>query len=248
MQGMTWPQTLGVVALAFSAAACTPHGGPFRDDSAVPDEIPTADELAASLVTTDDFDGDWTILQPPEGSDASSSGVVTDDERDMLPSFELCPAASAESSAAALGLEWKAFRQLDLTEDDPIEPPNDRSGHMIFVQEFLMSGEPDAIETTFGLLSSGLQACLGDIPADEEGPGTMELMALPGVGDERLGTLLTIEEAGGSAEWLLHNALVRDGNVLLFFDVVDIRMGDGVEPYFTIDDVGHFVEVAISHL
>jgi hypothetical protein len=240
MNGPKWPQTLGVIALVLSAAAC--------GDGASPDKIPTADELAASLVTTDDFEGDWTILQPPEGSEAPSSGVVPDDERDMLPTFDLCDAASVASRSAGTELQWKAFRQLDLTEEDPIEPPTDRTGHMIFVQEFLTSGEPNAIQTTFELLSDGLQACLGDVPADDEGPGTLALMALPDVGDERLGTLLTIEEDGGWAEWRLHNALVRDGNVLILLNVVDIRAGDGVEPFYTIDDVGHFVELAISHL
>ena len=34
-----------------------------------------------------------------------------------------------ESRAAVDALRWKAFRQLDLTDEDPIEPPDDQTGH-----------------------------------------------------------------------------------------------------------------------
>ena len=200
------------------------------------------------MSTTDDFEGDWTVNTGPDDSAAALSGVITDDQRDMLPTIELCDKASPESQAAAEELMWTAFRQLDLAVEDPIQPPDDRTGHMVFVQEFLTSGEPDEIETTFGLLRDGMQACLGDIPAGEEGPGTAEAMALPNVGDDRDGVLMTIEEAGGGAEWRLHNALVRQGAVLMYMDVVDIRAGEGVEPYYSIDDVGQFVEIATDRL
>ncbi len=98
--------------------------------------VPTAEALASNLVAVGDYPGDWNVNLPPDVSEAGAAGVITDDEREMLPSFELCPAASAESSAAADSLEWMAFRQLDLTVDDPIEPP-DRTGHLIFSQEYL---------------------------------------------------------------------------------------------------------------
>ena len=42
---------------------------------------------------------------------------------------------------------------------------------MIFVQEFLLSGDPAEVESTFTALRDGLQACQGEIPAGEEGPG-----------------------------------------------------------------------------
>lgn len=109
-----------------------------------------------------------------------------------------------------------------------------------------MSGEPDEIESTFGLLRDGMRACRGDIPAGEEGPGTAEAMALANVGDDREGMLITIEEAGGGAEWRLHYALVRHGAVPMVMDVVDIRAGDGVEPLYSVVDVGEFVEIAVD--
>ena len=63
----------------------------------------------------------------------------------------------------------------------------DREGHMIFVQEFLMSGDPAEAETTFNALRDGLRACQGKIPAGEEGPGKAEPMTIPDVGDDRYG-------------------------------------------------------------
>ncbi|TFH16582.1 MAG: hypothetical protein E4H05_07010 [Acidimicrobiales bacterium] len=240
MRSAIWLRLVGAAALTLGATGCGSDGSEAT--------VPTAAELASSLVATDDFEGEWTVNEPPDDSAESVSGVITDDQRDMLPTFELCDQASPDSRAAAGELRWTAFRQLDSAVEDPIKPPNDRTGHMVFVQEFLTSGEPDEIETTFGLLRDGMQACLGDIPAGEEGPGTAEAMTLPDVGDDREGMLITIEEAGGGAEWRLHNALVRQGAVLMLMDVVDIRAGEGVEPYYSVEDVGQFVEIAIDRL
>jgi hypothetical protein len=41
--------------------------------------------------------------------------------------------------------DWMAARQIDLAVDDPIEPPDDRTGHLVFVQQFLTSGNPDEL-------------------------------------------------------------------------------------------------------
>lgn len=48
---------------------------------------------------------------------------------------------------------------------------------MIFVQEFLTSGDLADIEATFTVLRDGMQACQGDIP--QEWPGKTEPMAIP---------------------------------------------------------------------
>jgi hypothetical protein len=71
-------------------------------------------------------------------------------------------------------------------------------------------------------------------------------MAVPDVGDERHGVLMTVEEAGGWAEWRLHNALVRRGGVLMLIVVGEIRAG--VEPRYSVDDVGGFVTTAAGRL
>ena len=164
----------------------------------------------------------------------------------MIPRIELCDEASEDARAAADDLRWMAFRQLDLTVDDPIEPPDDRSGHMVFVHEYMLSGEPDEIEATFELLREGQQACLGEIEAGEEGPGMAEEMELPDVGDDRYGVLVTVAEAGDWAEWRFHTALVRDGSVLIQIVVTDIRAG--VDPYYTVEDAGEMVTTAIDLL
>jgi hypothetical protein len=124
----------------------------------------------------------------------------------------------------------------------------DRVGHMIFVQEFLMSGEPTEVETTFDALRDGMRACEGEFPAGEEGPGTIEPMPVPEVGDDRYGELTTMEEAGGGAYWLLHNSLVRQGPVLMDLQVVDIVMGEGVQPVFTNEDVATMLTTALERL
>jgi hypothetical protein len=117
---------------------------------------------------------------------------------------------------------------------------------MVLVQELLTSGEPDEIETTFTLIRDGLQACLGEYSADEGGPGTSETMTIPDVGDDRYGVLVTVGDAGASAEWRLYNALIRQGPVLMLMVVVDIRAGEGVAPQVSIDDIDEFVQTAVD--
>jgi hypothetical protein len=192
--------------------------------------IPTAEELEGAMLVGGDYQGAWSVAGPAEGA------------------LDLCDEASAESQAAAENLQWKASRHLDLAAEDPIEPPDDREGHLVGVQEFLDSGDPDQIEATFGLLREGMQACLGDFPADEEGPATAEEMTIPDVGDDRYGVLVLMEEAGGWAEWRMHAALVRRGPVLMLLNVLDIRAGEGVEPYFTVEELGGMLESAVDKL
>jgi hypothetical protein len=239
MSWPTWIRAAGVATLVLGAASCGSD-----EASTTP---PTADELATTLVVEDSFDGDWTLNTGPDDSTDMSSGVVPDELQEQLPRIEFCESASDESRAAAEDLQWQAFRQLDLTVEDPIDPP-DREGHMVAVQQFLTAGDPAEIEATFDLLQEGMEACLGDFPAGEEGPGTAEEMTLPDVGDDRYGVLLTFDEAGGWAEWRLHTALVRQGPVLMSLQVMDIRAGEGVEPYYSIDDVGTMVQTAVDRL
>ncbi|MDH4077647.1 MAG: hypothetical protein OEW29_17090 [Acidimicrobiia bacterium] len=215
------------------------------DQAATP--VPTAEQLASTLITADLYDGVWTVNVPPDAPDAAASGVVPDELQNMLPKLEMCDAASPESHTAADDLAWKAFRQLDLTVDDPIQAP-DMTGHMIFVQEYLTSAEPAEIETTFNLLRDGMQACLGDIPASEEGPGTAQEMTIPNVGDDRFGVLLLIEEAGGGAQWRLHETLVRQGPDLMLLNVVEITAGEGIEPRYSTDDINTFITTAVDKL
>jgi hypothetical protein len=229
--------------LSVFALAAAPFAASCGSDDTVP---PTADQLAARLVDADTFDGVWTVNRGPDDGTDLSSGVIPEDQRDMLPGIELCDAAGAEALAAAESLAWLAFRQIDLTVDDPIEPPADRAGHMVFVQQFLTAGEPDELAATFDLLRTGSDACLGPIEASDEGPGDAATMPVPEVGDARFGVLTTIAEAGGWAEWRLYDAFVLDGDVLMSFVVVDIRAGDGVEPYYSIDDIDQMIAIAVD--
>lgn len=229
------------VLVALAGGACGEG-----DDS---EAVPTPATLAAELLAPNTLEGDWTVTAPPDGdAPLDTSGVVTDEMQDMLPGFALCPDATEEARATTDALEWDAFMQLELDTGDSIQPPDDRSGHMIFLQQYLAATEPADTATTFDLLREGSDACLGDFEVDEEGPGTVESMEVPDLGDDSFGVLMTVDEAGGWAEWRLHHVVVRDGPVLMILVVTDIRAGDGVEPYFTIDDIGDIARTAIDRL
>lgn len=205
----------------------------------------TAEELAERLLVPGDLTGAWTVHEM--FAEAAVDGVVSEEAAAMLPGFGFCDAADAASQAAAESLTWKAFRQLDLDVDDPIQPPGDRSGRMVFAQEFLTSGAVGDLAVTFDALRDGALACLGEVPAGEEGPGVVTEMDVPTVGDERVGWLLELEEAGGWAQWRVHEVLVRDSSTLVKFTFVEIRSMD-VEPQFTVADVGDMLETLVDRL
>jgi hypothetical protein len=230
--------TSTMVALAGPLSACGDEAEQAR----------SAEDLAAALVTVDDLEGDWEVNLGPDDAAMDESGVVPEEARPLLPSIELCEEVSEESRSAVESLRVLAFRHLDRTVDDPIDVPFDREGHMVFVQEFLHSTDEDDLDRTFDAVAAGLRACLGDLPAGEEGPGTAEEVEAPAVGDERVAVLTVIEEAGGWAEWRIHQTLVRDGATLLSFVIVDIRGGEGVEPYFTDAEIDTMVETAVARL
>ncbi|HEY5663285.1 MAG TPA: hypothetical protein VIS05_04535 [Ilumatobacter sp.] len=231
------PRVAGVLVVIFGSFGCGGDTG---------GRVPTAEDLAGALVEPGDLAGDWTVLVAPDGTVAS--GVVTDDQQQLLPRIEFCDAAGAASRAAAATVRWDAFAQLDLDVDDPIEAP-DRRGHLVFVQEFLLADRPDRVESRFDAFRDGFAACLGEIAADLEGPGVATAMEVPAVGDDRYGVLTTIHEAGGvDAEWRLHSTIVRVGAVLVGITVVEIRSGTGVEPLFDIAAVGEITTAAVAKL
>lgn len=241
------------VAAIFLTGACggdSPESTPASGDGSAWSQgaVPTAAQLASVLVTEDDYDGEWTVNVPPD-SQMETPGVVPESQRQLLPTIDLCDEAGEESQAAADSLRWQAFRQLDQSEEDPIDMAlGDRVGHLIFVQEFLMSGDSAEMQATFGALRDGMVVCQGEFPAGEEGPGTTEPIVVPEVGDDVYADLTTMEEAGGGAYWLIYNTWVRQGPVLMDLQVVDIVMGEGVDPVITTEDVGTFVTTAVERL
>lgn len=189
--------------------------------------------------TADDLDGDWTVNVFPDAPvPLPESGVVTEEMNLTSDSLEFCDSASAKAQVAAEGVPWQAFRHLDKTVDDPVDPPEDMSGRMVMVQEFLLSDDPGEVEATFEALKSGVNACMGASIEGEDGhTGTSEPWPVSDVGDDRLGVLDTVGEPGGDGTQLLHSALVRDGSILMVGVVGEVLVGEGVTPELGADEV-----------
>jgi hypothetical protein len=89
--------------------------------------------------------------------------------------------------------------------------------------------------------------CLGDVPAGEEGPGTITEVEIEPVGDQRIATLAQIEEAGGGGVWNIYSVLVREGSVLMSITAVDIVLGD-LEMEMDVADLDAMLSVATSKI
>ena len=203
--------------------------------------------MARSLPEAKDLEGEWSInVGPPEGG-LPASGVITEAERDLLPQIEVCETAPQASKEAIKSLEWTAFRQLDKNVEDPIDMPEDREGHIIFVQEFLMTDEPAALMSLFDAVSPAFSDCVGPLPAGEEGAGTVSLVDIELLGDQRIAALATIEEAGGGGTWYVYSVLVRKGSVLASFTIADVVLGD-LEAEVDVDVVAEIVSRGLAQL
>ncbi|TEX47948.1 MAG: hypothetical protein B7C54_02505 [Acidimicrobiales bacterium mtb01] len=207
----------------------------------------SANELAKSLLAADDLPGEWKVDFGPDDGGLDPSGVVSDEQRELLPSVDFCEQASREAKSATDDLRWEAFRQFNQDVDDPIDPPFDREGRIVFVQEFLMSGLSSRLSLLLDRLREGFIACLGDIPAGEEGPGTAVQVPLGDVGDEGVAVLYRIQEAGGGGMWNVYSAIVRKDSVLVGLTLADVYLGD-LEP--TVDEsmLREILETALAKL
>lgn len=212
-----------------------------------PTKVLSAQELADSLLVGKDLEGTWTLNEAPDGADLSTSGIIDDMNRDKLPQLELCDKASQASRDAVKAIEWGAFRQIDKTVDDPIKPPKDREGHMVFVQEWLASGDTDELESIFGDVETAFTECLGDIPAGEEGPGTITNVEIEPIGDQRIAALAQFEEAGGVGTWNIYSVFVRYGTVLMGMTAVDIILGD-LPAELGLSDLNSILSAALSKI
>lgn len=227
------------VTVALMAAALTSCGSPR-----------SVEDMADALLTPADLTGEWTVnAGNPDASEGTlaPSGILTDAQREVLPRVQLCDRASGDAQDAADAFEWEVYRQLDQTVDDPIDPPTDREGHKVFLQESMMSDDPDDLIALFDDLLPGIEACLGDIPADEEGPGTAEKIEITSGGDEQIAVLSRIEEAGGQGVWNVYNAVIRKGSVALSIMLVDVYLGD-LQPVVDNADFDAIVSLAMSKL
>lgn len=240
MSQRSWIRIVVVATLMIASVGCS-------SSDASPTKVLSAQELADSLLVAGDLEGTWALNEAPDGADLSNSGIIDDTNRDKLPRLELCDKATQASRDAINAIEWGAFRQIDKAVDDPIKPPKDREGHMIFVQEWLASGESDELELVFNDISAAFNECLGDIPAGEEGPGTITNVGIEPVGDQRVGALTQFEEAGGVGTWNIYSVFVRYGTILMGMTAVDIVLGD-LPAEFEVADLDRIISEAISKI
>lgn len=178
------------------------------------DNGPSAEALAAKLVTANDLGTGWTVFTPPEGY--GGPGVVTEKTRKTIPRMDFCAKASATSRKTATGLPWEAFTQQHYATG------SDR--HLVFTQEFLLSDKAGDVRRTFEVLAAGIRACDGDRSVSPDGETiTQARLDLPALGQDRTGFRDTVAEPGDNPTvWDLRSVLVRNGTVLIGITIAEI--------------------------
>lgn len=208
--------------------------------------VPNADELAAALLVSGDL-GTWPGLVEL----GEVSGVVTDEIRDSLPGWELCPSASEEAQAVADGLEWDAFMQRGLASEDSSLPPDEHTEHTIWLQQYLTTTDPADAAETFDLLDQGAKSCQLALEetSDEGQRYSAERIDDIDLGDDSLAALTTsFDGRYESVEIPISEVAVRKGPVLMLLVVSDIRADESVEPHFSTDAIVNIAETAVDKL
>ena len=187
----------------------------------------TAGEVAALLVGPEALGDGWSTLTDPGGEYAFDDGVVTDENRDMLPRFEQCAAADETSQQDIDTPQWDAYRQLNLatgTASGEPTPGTRPEHHLVFVQEYLLADDPSAVTASYAELERGMEACANQETTSEDGETiTSEPLDAPAVGDAATGLRYTVTEpGGGGAVWDLRTVAFRSGDLLVGLTVAEI--------------------------
>ena len=188
----------------------------------------TVDAVAALLLTPEALGDGWSTLDAPPDQGGIEGGVVTDDNREMLPRFEQC--AASDEPPQSDPLHWDAFRQLNLATPVPRGTGSPSPGvrpthHLVFVQEYVLTDTPAAVTTTFADLEESMAACVGQQATSDDGEDiTSEALEVPAVGEAATGLRYTVTEPGpgDGPVWDLRNVAFRDGDLLVGLTVVEI--------------------------
>jgi hypothetical protein len=188
--------------------------------------IPTTDDLVNSLLTTDDLGVGWREefvetqgCRSPEDCPEPFDGVITDEMREDMGGIDMCPEAGDEAVAAGAGLtdKWQVTRAFTLEVDNPEQ-------NSVSLAESLLVGEVQEITSLFDVLKEGFRICLDVPPPDDEVHIGDRELALPDLGDDRFGFLLSLGDEEN--RWDIRAVLVRSGGTVLALAENEILSGD----------------------
>lgn len=212
-----------VLALLAALAAC----GEDTDDAEPTDSGRTPEEVAALLVTPEALGDGWSVVEA-SGEFDFEGGIVTDENRDMLPRIELCATIESPPTTPS-AIRWDAFQQFDFDTGMPtdVEPsPGTRpQHHLVFTQEFLLSDTESEVTAIFTDTADAIRACLDEEPTSTSDGETVETEEYDAsqFGDEAVGTRIVVTEPGkGAAVWEGVTVIFRHDDLLVGATVFEI--------------------------
>lgn len=192
--------------------------------------VPTADQLASVLLTSDDLQGTWR----------QSRGTPGD--------LSFCPEASMEASLAGTNMPWQASVQFDTTKQVP-GASTEHPVHSVTVAEWLLADDPTRIQSIFTALRQGTEACFGPVTIDKRA-AVSSPMAVPELGDDRFGEDDTYRmgEPGNPQSANLRGAIMRDGPVLMLVSIYEAAQDAAFTPLLSQNDVDTIITAAAANL
>lgn len=136
------------------------------------EDVPTADELIERAVSAGELGPGWVSL--PD----ALPRVILNDERDDLPTLDLCADASEVAVSAASDLRWQVGSGAGFDEPGVAIPPA--------LVMLLLADEPNAVHDTFDELREAMTSCLPtEVLIPDAGEFTVTEFDVPPVGDDR---------------------------------------------------------------
>jgi len=228
------PSRWCAVAVAVLLTACGETSSDSSSSTAAPstaatttaEVLPTVDQVDAMLLTVDDvFDG-WKLGSPINEADLDDSVQVPCANTAINPTI-------AQRLKAVTGVQF--------------EPVDGSYNHLI---EFATVGDPARLAADLDALFGALDSCGPEFTGGGgEGSGTLKELALPELGDQRKGYVITGKDAPETdVVWYVRTAYVRVGTVAITVSLAEVLPVENQTPTISDEEFVRVVQTAVGKM
>ncbi|MGB8860275.1 MAG: hypothetical protein WCC60_13500 [Ilumatobacteraceae bacterium] len=226
----TWTNLVAVFGLSVAGVACGDDG--TTSDTAAPatstpatQTTSSAAQLEVKLLVPDDVGGQWQLGHDMNEADYSAFTQLPCENTALNPTI-------IERLTAQTGVQ---FDSTDFS--------------LRTMMELLVVGEPDRLGTDLGFLAEAYDACAATV-ATTTGVSapTVDALALPELGDQRYGYVMSAFESESAATWHVRLAMVRVGSIVVSLGLTEILPTPDTALQISDEQFVQLVETAVAKL